>query len=218
MTYLPRLSRNDIHGFITNQNIHQRASKALYLGLTFQYRGYHTEPGAEKQQAYKDAIAHYDRAIELDSEERYSYNNRGECWLHLEVWDKARKDLTIAQDMGADIVAAFHKDYKGGIKEFEEKTGIKLPKWDYCIVRVLEERIPDLAAGALFGFGRRWTFRSVVFSGLRASTPIAKSKTAYAITMFMILLISLAFFICFQGKNYDRIGFRGDSIGFTSNR
>ena len=120
---------NDIHGFITNQNIHQRASKALYLGLTFQYRGYHTEPGAEKQQAYKDAIAHYDRAIELDSEERYSYNNRGECWLHLEVWDKARKDLTIAQDMGADIVAAFHKDYKGGIKEFEEKTGIKLPKW-----------------------------------------------------------------------------------------
>ena len=86
---------NDIHGFITNQNIHQRASKELYLGLTFQYRGYHTEPGAEKQQAYKDAIAHYDRAIELDSEERYTYNNRGECWLHLEEWDKAKKTLRV---------------------------------------------------------------------------------------------------------------------------
>ena len=120
---------NDIHGFITNQNIHQKASKAFYLGLTFQYRGYHAKPGTEKQQAYKDAIGHYDRAIELDSEERAAYNNRGECWLHLEEWDKARKDLTRAQDMGSDIVAAFHYDYKGSIEEFEEKTGIKSPKW-----------------------------------------------------------------------------------------
>ena len=120
---------NDIHGFITNQNIHQKASKEFYLGLTFQYRGYHTEPGAEKQQAYKDAIVHYNRAIELDSEERYTYNNRGECWLHLEEWDKAGEDLTRAQDMGSDIVAAFHYDYKGSIEEFKQKTGIELPRW-----------------------------------------------------------------------------------------
>ena len=120
---------NDIHGFITNQNIHQNASKAFYLGLTFQYRGYHAKPGTEKQQAYKDAIAYYDRAIELNSEDNAVYNNLGECWLHLEDWKEAAKNLTIAQDMGSDIVAAFHYDYKGSIEEFEEKTGIKLPKW-----------------------------------------------------------------------------------------
>ena len=119
---------NDIHGFITNQNIHQKASKEFYLGLTFQYKGYHEKPGPEKQQAYKDAIAYYDRAIELNSEDRNAYGNRGECWLHLEEWNKARKDLTIAQDMGADIVAAFHRDYKGGFEEFQEKTGIQMPK------------------------------------------------------------------------------------------
>ena len=119
---------NDIHGFITNQNIHQRASKAFYLGLTFQYKGYHTEPSAEKQQAYKDAIAYYNQVIELNSEDEAAYNNRGECWLHLKEWDKARKDLTIAQDMGSDIVAAFHWDYKGGVEEFKEKTGIQMPK------------------------------------------------------------------------------------------
>ena len=119
---------NDIHGFITNQNIHQKASKELYLGLTFQYRGYHAKPGPEKQQAYKDAIAYYDRVIELNSEEPAAYNNRGECWLHLKEWDKARKDLTIAQDMGSDIIAGFRRDYKRGVEEFKEKTDIQMPK------------------------------------------------------------------------------------------
>ena len=118
---------NDIHGFIINQNIHQKASKEFYLGLTFQYKGYHAEPGAEKQQAYKDAVAHYDRTIKLNSENSAAYNNRGECWLHLEDWDKAYEDLTMAQDMGSDIVAAFHNDYKGGFEVFKERTGIELP-------------------------------------------------------------------------------------------
>ena len=35
--------------------------------------------------------------------------------MHLQKWQKAADDLTIAQDMGIDIAAAFHKDYKGGI-------------------------------------------------------------------------------------------------------
>ena len=119
---------NDIHGFITNQNIHQKASKEFYLGLTYQYRGYHTEPSSEKQQAYRDAILHYNRAIDLNSDESAAYNNRGECWLHLEEWDKARKDLTIAQDMGSDIAAAFHNDYKRGPDDFTQKTDIQMPK------------------------------------------------------------------------------------------
>ena len=119
---------NDIHGFIKNQNIQRNAYIQFYLGLTLQNRGYHAEPGVEKQQAYKDAISHYDQLIELNSEISDAYGNRGECWLHLKDWDKAREDLTIAQDMGSDIVDAFRNDYKGGVEEFEEKTGIEMPK------------------------------------------------------------------------------------------
>ena len=117
---------NDIHGFIRNRNIQQNAYIQFNLGLTFQYKGFHAEPEAEKQQAYRDAISYYDQAIELDPEESAAYNNRGECWLHLKDWDKAREDLTIAQDMGSDIVTAFHNDYKDGVAEFEQKTGIQM--------------------------------------------------------------------------------------------
>ena len=119
---------NDIHGFITNQNIQRNAYIQFYLGLTLQYRGYHAEPGEEKQQAYKDAISHYNQVIELNSEISDAYGNRGECWLHLKNWDKAKEDFTIVQDMGYDIVDAFRNDYKGGVEEFEEKTGIEMPK------------------------------------------------------------------------------------------
>ena len=76
---------NDIHGFIRNQNIQRNAYIQFNLGLTFQYKGYHAEPSAEKQQAYKDAISHYDQAIELNPEDYAAYGNRGECWLHLSV-------------------------------------------------------------------------------------------------------------------------------------
>ena len=117
---------NDIHGFIRNRNIHQNAYIQFCLGFTLQYRGFHAEPGVEKQQAYKDAISHYNQVIELNSELSDAYGNRGECWLHLEDWDKAREDLTIAQDMEYDIVDAFHNDYKGGVAEFEQKTGIEM--------------------------------------------------------------------------------------------
>ena len=130
---------NDLQGFIKNQKVHHEASKAFYLGVTFQYRGYHEKPGPEKQQVYKDAIAYYDRAIELNSEDRAAYHNRGECWLHLEEWDKAVKDLLIAQDMGANIHIAFYRDYKGSAKEFKEKTGIQIPKILYSLLGLLDE-------------------------------------------------------------------------------
>ena len=124
---------NDIHGFIINQNIHQKASKEFYLGLTFQIRGFNAETLVNKQEEYRKAITHYDLAIKLNSEIRVAYHNRGECWLHLEEWEKAYKDLTIAQDMGLNIVQGFHNDYKGGFEVFKEKTGIELPKF----IRVL---------------------------------------------------------------------------------
>ncbi len=32
------------------------------------------------------------------------------CWLHLQNWQEARLDLTIAKHMGLDIIAVFCND------------------------------------------------------------------------------------------------------------
>ena len=119
---------NDIHGFIINQKIHHTTNKEFYIGVTFQRKADDAKTDSEKQDAYKQAITHYSRSIELNSEYASVYYNRGQCRLHLEEWEKAGKDLTIAQDMGIDIAAAFHRDYKRGPEEFQEKTGIQMPK------------------------------------------------------------------------------------------
>ena len=54
---------NDIHGFIINQDIHQKASKEFYLGLTFQNRAFNTETVADKQEEYGKAITHYNYTL-----------------------------------------------------------------------------------------------------------------------------------------------------------
>ena len=119
---------NDLHGFIINQNIHHTTNKEFYIGVTFQRKADDAKTDSEKQDAYKQAITHYDRSIELNSEYANVYYNRGQCWLHLEEWEKAGEDLTTAQDMGINVPAKFHKDYKRGPEEFKEKTGIEIPR------------------------------------------------------------------------------------------
>ena len=119
---------NDIHGFIRNEDIHKSAYIEFYLGLSFQSRASYTKSDAIKRDRYEKAINHYGEAIDLNPEISIAYGNRGECWLHLEEWDKARKDLETASNMGASIISAFRNDYKDGVKEFEEKTRIKMPK------------------------------------------------------------------------------------------
>ena len=118
---------NDIHGFIRYQNIHQNAYVQFYMGLTFQLRALETKSQKEKQAEYKKAIEHYNETINLNPDIGEAYGNRGECWLHLKEWEEAIKDLTTAQDMGVNIVDSFRKDYEDGVKEFEEKIGVKLP-------------------------------------------------------------------------------------------
>ena len=56
-----------------------------------------------------------------------AYCNRGEVWLHLKDWDKARADLIDAKDKGVDIIAAFHNSYRD-IATFERRNSVKLPK------------------------------------------------------------------------------------------
>ena len=73
------------------------------------------------------AIQDYNVAIELNPKNAIPHYNRGEAWLHLKKLEKAKINLITAKNKGFDIVDAFRKDYKTGVKEFEEQNDIKLP-------------------------------------------------------------------------------------------
>ena len=119
---------NDIHGFISYQNIHQSAYLQAYLGFLIHDRADTAEsPEEEKQVEYEKAIEHYTESINLNPYFGKIYCNRGEARLHLQEWEKARDDFTIAREMGVDIVDSFRNDYEGGVEEFKKETGIVLP-------------------------------------------------------------------------------------------
>ena len=73
------------------------------------------------------AIEDYTKAIELNSEFPQPYYNRGVTRIRLKELEKAKSDLTTAQNMGLDISALFHNHY-ASVEDFEEKTGIQLPE------------------------------------------------------------------------------------------
>lgn len=73
------------------------------------------------------AIENYSAAIGLQPEFPTAYCNRGEAWLHLKKWDKAKADLTHAADKGADIADSFRQDYKS-VSDFEKKNCCRMPE------------------------------------------------------------------------------------------
>ena len=50
-----------------------------------------------------------------------AYLNRGMCWLHSKNWQEAKSDLTVARDMGRDIIEAFRKTYRS-VQAFEQEN------------------------------------------------------------------------------------------------
>lgn len=76
---------------------------------------------------FDKAIQNYDKAIELKPDFAGAYCNRGEAWMHLREWDKAEADITIAKNMGYNIIASFQNDYES-VADFEEKNGITVPE------------------------------------------------------------------------------------------
>ena len=66
-------------------------------------------------------------AIGMILEFALPYYNRGEAWLNMREWDKAKSDLTTARNMGEDIIASFNFLYSD-VADFERKNGIKLPE------------------------------------------------------------------------------------------
>ena len=75
----------------------------------------------------KRAIEDYNKAIELEPDLVEAYSNRGEAWLHLREWEKAKSDLTAARNLGMDIIASFHNDYKN-VEVYERANRVKLPE------------------------------------------------------------------------------------------
>lgn len=73
------------------------------------------------------AIKDYNPAIGLNPELAPAYYNRGVAWLCLREWERAKSDLTIARNMGIDIITLFRNDYES-VESFEERNGVQLPK------------------------------------------------------------------------------------------
>ena len=140
---------NDLHGFIRIQDIHHRAYKELYRGISCTERGeqdkaiQHFNKAIElkpdfaiaysnsgvtylRKGEFDKAIQNFDKAIQLKPDYANAYCNRGEAWMHRSEWNKAKADLTVAKDSGVDIIASFHNDYEN-VADFEQKNGIAVP-------------------------------------------------------------------------------------------
>ena len=84
---------NDLHGFITNQSIHESAYTEFYRGLTYQLEGDRSEDTEDKQAAYEKSIGHYTRALELKQDLPEVYTNRGNVYRGIGELDKAIADV-----------------------------------------------------------------------------------------------------------------------------
>ena len=79
-----------------------------------------------KQNDYERSIEDYTQAIQLKPDP-WIYYNRGEAWLHLREWEKAKLDLITAKNMDYDIIDSFHNDYES-VADFEQRNGVKVPE------------------------------------------------------------------------------------------
>lgn len=79
-------------------------------------------------------------AIECNPDEADAYNKRGEAWLHLQEWEKAKTDLSTAKHMNIDIIAVFHNTYKS-VEDFEETNDVKLPEDIAAMLTLKDSRI-----------------------------------------------------------------------------
>ena len=68
----------------------------------------------------------YTEAIQRNPDDPNAYYKRGEAFLSLKLWDKARSDLMAAKNMGADIATLFHNFY-ANIIDFEQEWNVELP-------------------------------------------------------------------------------------------
>lgn len=87
---------NDLHGFITNQSIHESAYTEFHRGLSYFIKGDQAENLEEKHEAYQKAIQHYTKALELKPDIPEGYNSRGNAYRDKGEIGKAIRDYNMA--------------------------------------------------------------------------------------------------------------------------
>ena len=99
---------NDLHGFITNQSIHESAYTEFYRGLTYQLKGDESKDSDEKQAAYEKAVVYYTRALELKPDLPEVYTNRGNVYRGIDEIDKAIEDYNSATELDPNDANAYN--------------------------------------------------------------------------------------------------------------
>ena len=80
-----------------------------------------------KKRDNKRAVEDYNQAIQIKPDNVLFYNNRSIVLLALQEWEKAKLDLTIARNMGVDIIVLFRNAYTS-VTDFEQEYNVKLPE------------------------------------------------------------------------------------------
>ena len=89
----------------------------------YNYRGIAYRNKGEIDRAIED----HDQAIQIKSDNVLFYNDRSMVLLQAQEWEKAKSDLTIAQNMGVDIIALFRNSFSS-IADFEQRCGVEIPE------------------------------------------------------------------------------------------
>ena len=116
---------NDLHGFITNQSIHESAYTEFYRGLTYQLKSDESKDSEEKQVAYEKAIGHYTRALELKPDLPEVYTNRGNVYRDIGKIDKAIEDYNSATYLDPNDTNAYNNRGNAYFDKNEIDTAIE---------------------------------------------------------------------------------------------
>ena len=104
----PSTIYNDIHGFISSQNIYWSVYREFYGGLTSQKKADEAKTLKEKQNACKEAIQHYTNALEQDLQLASVYNNRGDAYNNIDEHDLAIVDFNMAIQLDGNLVETYN--------------------------------------------------------------------------------------------------------------
>ena len=104
-------------------------NKAIELNPDDNYSGPYFNRGIiyDSKGEIEKAIADYSKSIELNPSSADAYYYRGMLWLRRQNWEKAKADLTGAQNRELNIIAKFYEDYNS-IVDFEARNNVSLPE------------------------------------------------------------------------------------------
>ena len=72
------------------------------------------------------AIEDWNKVIELQLDYAEAYYHRGEAWVRLQEWEKARLDLTVAKVIENENIASLRRA-NGDAEDFAKKYGGQMP-------------------------------------------------------------------------------------------